>query len=363
MSDCSETLQNSVEQALDQKKIIDIQGGGSKQFYIANNKGSPLSTIAHHGVINYEPKELVITARCGTSLQELKSLLAKEGQMLAFEPPHFSENATIGGTIACGFSGPRRPYSGSARDFVLGTRIINGQAEILHFGGEVMKNVAGYDVSRLMVGALGTLGLILEVSLKVLPLPEHEASLTLECQVDDAIRMMNEWSGSPLAISAACYDGAQLSVRLSGAAAAVTAGSKRIGGEEIQDAEAYWENVRELQHGFFNNEKNLWRLSVPSETPHIDLAGKQFIDWGGAQRWFIADSDETPSLQKTLQQNIENQGGHVTLFRSGSTHSDDAEAIQRFHPLEPAMLALHTHLKHSFDPQGIFNPGRLYRDI
>ena len=363
MSDCSETLQNSVKAALEKKAFITIHGSSSKDFYGGKIIGTPLSKTSHKGIINYEPKELVVTARSGTALLELETTLAKEGQMLAFEPPYFSDSATLGGTIACGFSGPRRPYSGAARDFVLGTRIINGHAEILHFGGEVMKNVAGYDVSRLMVGALGTLGLILEVSLKVLPLPEHEISLTLECRVDETIHRMNEWSGSALPISAACYDGANLSIRLSGAATAVIAGAKRIGGDEIHDGTTFWQSVRELQHGFFNKEKNLWRLSLPSDTPHIDLAGKQFIDWGGAQRWFIADADEP----QERHQSIENLGGHVTLFRTGNSEktpvNDDEKPIEKFHPLSAALLSLHTHLKHSFDPQGLFNPGRLYRNL
>ena len=358
MSDCTEQLQNRVSDALNQGIAINITGSGSKDFYGADIRGTPLLTSEHRGVINYEPKELVITARSGTPLAELEAVLAEQRQMLAFEPPYFSDNATLGGTIACGFSGPRRPYAGSARDFVLGTRIINGRAEVLRFGGEVMKNVAGYDVSRLMVGAMGTLGLILDVSLKVLPRPEQELTLTLECRVEEAIRIMNEWSGSPLPVSAACYDGANLFIRLCGAPAAVTAGSKRIGGDKVHDGQAFWKSVGELQHGFFNTEKNLWRLSLPSDTPHLDLPGKQFIDWGGAQRWFIADDE-----QQDLYQTIERAGGHAALFRRGANSNDNEQNGERFHPLSPALFALHANLKRSFDPNGIFNPGRLYRKL
>jgi len=370
MSDCTEQLQNSVSDALKKGVAMNIKGSGSKDFYGADISDrpllTPLLTTEHRGVINYEPKELVITARSGTPLAELEALLAEQGQMLAFEPPYFSKNATIGGTIACGFSGPRRPYAGSARDFVLGTHIINGRAEVLHFGGEVMKNVAGYDVSRLMVGAMGTLGLILDISLKVLPLPEQELSLMLECRVDEAIRLMNEWSGSPLPLSAACYDGANLTIRLCGAPAAVIAGSKRIGGDKVHDGQAFWKNVAELQHGFFTTKKNLWRLSLPSDTPHLDLPGKQFIDWGGAQRWFIADDE-----QLDLYQTIERAGGHAALFRRGKNSTkncavksnDDEHHGDVFQPLSAALFALHANLKRSFDPNGIFNPGRLYREL
>ena len=358
MSDCTEQLQHSINDALQQNHSICIRGSGSKDFYGGEINGIALSTKNHKGIINYEPKELVITARSGTSLLEIETTLANEGQMLAFEPPYFAADATLGGTIACGFSGPRRPYAGAARDFVLGTRIINGHAEVLRFGGEVMKNVAGYDVSRLMVGALGTLGLILDVSLKVLPLPEQEITMMLECTIDDAIRLMNEWAGSPLPLSAACYDGAHLYIRLSGTPTAVIAGSQRIGGEQIQDSQAFWKSIRELEHGFFNRNETLWRFSMPSTTPYFDLPGKQLIDWGGAQRWYIPDSNHDTEKRSALNQSIEALGGHATLFYTNDSHSEE-----RFHPLTPALFALQRKLKHSFDPQGVFNPGRLYRDL
>ena len=359
MSDCSKQLQNTISEALRQQSTLDIKGSSSKEFYGGARSGTALPVHEHAGLINYDPKELVITARSGTPLCEIEALLAEKGQMLAFEPPYFSENATLGGTIACGLSGPRRPYAGSVRDFVLGVSMINGKAEILRFGGEVMKNVAGYDVSRLMVGAMGTLGLILDVSLKVLPLPDQEITLKLDYSIEDAIRLMNEWSGSPLPISAACHDGAYLYIRLSGTPAAVIAGSKRIGGDIIQDGQTFWNNIRELQHGFFSSEKSLWRLSVPSDSPHLDLPGKQIIDWGGAQRWFIADDEEPRDFYKTIAA----VGGHVSLFREGNSNNEKLQIKDKFQPLTPAVFALHKNLKHSFDPQGIFNPGRLYRDL
>ncbi len=357
MSDYSEQLQGSVLQALEQKEPISIQGGASKIFYGREITGKPLLTTKHRGIINYEPKELVVTARCGTSMQELESELSSQGQMLAFEPPHFAKSATLGGTIACGLSGPRRPYSGSARDFVLGTRIINGQGDVLQFGGEVMKNVAGYDVSRLMVGALGTLGLLLDISLKVMPLPEYETTLIIECKVEEATQLMNKWTGSSMPVSAACYDGEKLYLRLSGTHAAVISASNQMGGEVLQNEAGFWNNITELKHVFFSaasSEKNkiLWRLSLPVDAPSITLPGKQLIDWGGAQRWFISDIDPVD-----VRQAIESLGGHATIFRNGDRQSDI------FHPLADSLAVLHRQLKLSFDPKRIFNPGRLYRGL
>jgi glycolate oxidase FAD binding subunit len=352
MSDLTGQFQETVRNALAQGAPLDLQGSGSKRFYGREARGAPLALGEHRGIINYEPKELVLTARCGTPLAELEALLAAQGQMLAFEPPHFGDNATLGGTIACGFSGPRRPYAGSARDFVLGVRIINGRGEVLRFGGEVMKNVAGYDVSRLMTGALGTLGLILDVSLKVLPRPEEEITLVQERGPDEAIRIMNEWAALPLPLSAACYDGLHLQVRLSGTPTAVAAAHERIGGESLADSAAFWQDLREQRHGFFSSEKPLWRLSLPSHASHLSLSGKQFIDWGGAQRWLIPDADA-----ETVRKAAARLGGHATLFRGGD-HSGEV-----FHPLPEPLSVLHRNLKRSFDPDGIFNPGRLYRDL
>ena len=374
-NDNSKNLQQAVQEARAQQQALLIEGSGSKAFYgntpAATENSRILSTGEHQGIINYEPKELVITARSGTPLHELQAVLAEQQQMLAFEPPLFSsdsqqasgdqqasgnQQATLGGTIACGFSGPRRPYAGSARDFVLGSRIINGEADILHFGGEVMKNVAGYDVSRLMVGALGTLGVLLDISLKVLPLPEAEQTQVLECSVQEAISRMNQWAGSPLPLSAACYDGALLYIRLSGAPSAVASGARRIGGDNLDDSQSFWQSIRELQHGFFKTDKPLWRLAVPADTPAIELPGKQLIDWGGAQRWYIADKQSKDNSYESLYKTIADIGGHVTLFKG------DMDAGV-FHPLPESLLAIHRRLKQAFDPQGIFNPGRMYREL
>lgn len=352
MNDLTEQFQGRVREALARGTPLELKGGGSKRFYGRTTGGSPLPLGEHSGIVNYEPKELVLTARCGTALADLEQLLAEQGQMLAFEPPHFGENATLGGTIACGFSGPRRPYAGSARDFVLGVRIINGRGEVLHFGGEVMKNVAGYDVSRLMAGSLGTLGLILEVSLKVLPRPTDEITLVQQRDPDEAIRLMNEWAAKPLPISAACYDGAQLYLRLSGASRALISAHELIGGEKRADSGLFWLNLREHRHGFFSSDKPLWRLSLPPHTSHLNLSGKQFIDWGGAQRWLISDTEA-----QVIRKAVSKVGGHATLFRGGD-HGGEV-----FHPLQGALYTLHRNLKSSFDPDGIFNPGRMYENF
>ncbi|HHH38582.1 MAG TPA: glycolate oxidase subunit GlcE [Sedimenticola sp.] len=347
--DREQELLAAVRRAREGGRPLEIRGSGSKAFYGRAPAGEPLSVAAHRGVVNYEPKELVVTARAGTPLAELEETLAAAGQMLPFEPPRFGPGATLGGTIACGFSGPRRPFLGSARDFVLGVRLINGRGEVLHFGGEVMKNVAGYDISRLMTGALGTLGLLLEVSLKVLPAPEEEQTQVLELDQAEAIDTMNRWAGRPLALSGAAWDGMRLYLRLSGTADAVAAGRTRVGGEPLAEGARFWRSLRELEGGFFERPGPLWRLSVPPGTPPLDLPGRQFLDWGGAQRWLTGEASEA-----AVRRAAGEAGGHATLFRGG-----DREA-ERFHPLAPPLMAIHRNLKRAFDPDAILNPGRLY---
>jgi glycolate oxidase FAD binding subunit len=350
--DCTQTLHAAINTAIADNTAINIIGGNSKVFLGRTPQGKPLDVSAHRGILHYEPSELVLTARAGTALRELESVLAERGQMLPFEPPHFGDAATFGGTVACGLSGPRRPYAGALRDFILGCHIINGRGEILHFGGEVMKNVAGYDVSRLMSGAMGTLGLLLDISIKVLPRPAHEITLAQECTVGEALGLMNAWAGKPLPLSAAVYDGQRLSFRLSGAASAVKAARRRMGGDLVDAADRFWGEVREQRHGFFAATRPLWRLSVPPATAPLDVSGKWLFDWGGAQRWLMSDTDSA-----LIRDTAASAGGHATLFRGGAR---DAEV---FHPLPAPLLALHRALKRAFDPAGIFNPGRLYADL
>ncbi|WP_275098618.1 glycolate oxidase subunit GlcE [Sedimenticola hydrogenitrophicus] len=367
-NDISQTLCQSVAEAAGLGRPLQLCGSGSKEFFGRRATGTRLDLTAHRGVINYEPRELVITVRAGTRLAELESLLAAEGQMLAFEPPHFGPSATLGGSAACGLSGPRRPYAGALRDFVLGVTLINGRGERLRFGGEVMKNVAGYDLSRLMVGAMGSLGLLLDVSLKVLPLPETERTLVQACTEEQAIERMNRLAGTPLPLTGAVYDGLQLYLRLSGSEPGVVAAQTRLGGEVLADGSGFWRRVRELEHPFFDsssangpdNGRPLWRLSISPGSPPLGLPGRQFIDWGGAQRWLIIEQpgeQPTEQLAERLRAVAVQHGGHAQLFRGGDRNG----AVN--HPLPGPLMQLHQQLKLAFDPQGIFNPGRLYPEF
>jgi len=409
-----------------------IQGGGSKRFYGNAVAGEILDTRTLSGVVEYQPKELVLTARAGTPLADIESLLAEQNQMLAFEPPHFAPspqpsptwgeganvtpkptaspplpnplphagegandalrapkpiNATLGGCIASGLSGPRRPYAGAARDFVLGVRIVDGTGQALRFGGQVIKNVAGYDVSRLMVGALGTLGVITEVSLKVLPKPAAEATLQFELDEAAAILKMNQWAGQPLPLSATSWHAGLLSVRLSGAASAVQAAQTRLGGEVLKDAAAFWQRLRDQATPFFDK-RPLWRLAVKPTTGPLKLGDALWIEWGGAVRWLAT---ELPAV--ALREAARSCGGHATLFRGLPLPNPDDTTSQStkpasgqvagylprageganvmptaindgaFTPLSPTLLTLHRNLKQRFDPRGIFNHGRLYPDF
>jgi glycolate oxidase FAD binding subunit len=352
-----DTFIERIRAAHDNDSPLIIEGGGSKTFYGNADEGEVLVTRSLVGVVDYQPKELVLTARAGTPLAEIETLLAGQGQMLAFEPPHFGGSATLGGSIAAGLSGPRRPYAGAARDFVLGVRMIDGTGQPLRFGGQVIKNVAGYDVSRLMVGALGTLGLITEVSLKVLPKPAAETTLQFELNEAEAIQKMNQWAGQPLPLSASSWHAGLLTVRLSGAASAVHVAQARLGGEPLHEAAAFWLRLRDQTTPFFDTRQpalnqSLWRLAVKSSTPPLQLGDAQWIEWGGAVRWLVSD---LPAA--ALREAAKGCGGHATLFR-GETPADGV-----FTPLAPALLTLHRNLKQRFDPKGIFNRGRLYPDF
>jgi glycolate oxidase FAD binding subunit len=338
-----------------------VQGGGTKTFYGEPCSGETLNLSALRGVVSYEPTELVVTARAGTPLAELEHVLAQQRQMLAFEPPHFGPAATVGGCIASGLSGPRRAAAGAVRDFVLGLRMLDGQGRDLSFGGQVMKNVAGYDLSRLQVGALGTLGVLLEVSLKTLPIPRTESSLRLEMDAAMAIAQLNLWGGEPLPISASAHVDGMLYLRLSGAEAAVQAARDRIGGETVTGGETFWKHIREQSHAYFTAAGNgaaLWRLSVPSTCPPLALGGDLLIEWGGALRWLISDAPAD-----AIRHAAEAAGGHATLFRSPASRLPPAQRAAVFHPLPPAAFELHRRLKARFDPARILNRGRLYPDL
>jgi glycolate oxidase FAD binding subunit len=361
-------LAETLRQASANKTPLRITGGNTKDFYGNATTGETLSTSAYRGIIEYEPTELVITARAGTPLAEIEAAMKDKGQMLAFEPPHFSKNlpslptlltkgegnGTLGGCIAAGLSGPRRAYAGAVRDLVLGVRLLDGTGADLRFGGQVMKNVAGYDVSRLMAGAMGTLGVMLEVSLKTLPLPATEITLRQQHNEADAIRLMNEWAGQPLPISATAWCGGDLGIRLSGAASAVETARKKLDGEVVDAAPAakFWQGIRDHTDQYFAHSGALWRLSVKSTAPAIKLPGTQMIEWSGALRWLLTDASPGEVRSAATQ-----AGGHATLFRGGEC------AEGAFHPLSPALAAIHRRLKQAFDPAGILNPGRLYHGM
>lgn len=335
------------------KTALRIKGNGTKDWYGQSLTGEVLDTTAYSGIISYDPTELVITARCGTTLREIGAALSAKNQMLAFEPPRFDGMATIGGIVASGLSGPRRMAVGAVRDFVLGAVLMDGKGEVLHFGGQVMKNVAGYDVSRLLTGSLGTLGLLLEVSVKVLPRPFAQHTLMFNMSEQDALRQMNEWGGQPLPISATSWHDGTLAIRLSGAKAAVDAAIKKMGGDEMPESEKFWDSLREQSHEFFADaSKGIWRLSLPTFAAPLALQGTQLIEWGGAQRWLKTDADAN-----TIRAAATAAGGHATLFKGGD------KSVGVFHPLQPAVARIHRNLKNAFDPAGIFNPGRMYPEF
>ncbi|MEK0361968.1 glycolate oxidase subunit GlcE [Pseudomonas sp. CBC3] len=347
--DDSQQLLDQVNQALASNTPLRIQGGGSKAFLGRPVEGELLDTRTHRGIVSYDPTELVITARAGTPLAELEAALDEAGQMLPCEPPHFTDGATVGGMIAAGLSGPRRPWSGSVRDFVLGSRVITGHGKHLRFGGEVMKNVAGYDLSRLMAGSFGCLGVLTEVSLKVLPKPRLCRNLRVEMSADHALLKLAEWGQQPVPITAASYDGQALHLRLEGGEGSVNAACDRIGGEPL-DA-SYWNDLREQRLSFFADARSLWRLSLPTNTPVLALPGEQLIDWAGAQRWLKSDADA-----QSIRAIAGEVGGHAICFTAGAASSP-------FQPLGEPLLRYHRQLKTALDPQGIFNPGRMYSEV
>jgi glycolate oxidase FAD binding subunit len=349
--DLSRVLQDRVQAALADKTPLSIQAGGGKAFYGRRVTGEPLDVKGHAGIVSYAPTELVVTARCGTPLAELEAVLAQHGQMLPFEPPHFTTSATVGGMVAAGLSGPRRPWGGAVRDAVLGAKVLTGRGETLGFGGQVMKNVAGYDVSRLMAGSLGSLGVILEVSLKVLPKPAKEITLVQEADAGAALARLTAWQSRAWPLSASLHDGERLWIRLSGAHAGVNAARDALGGEEVAEM-SIWTQSREQTLPFFQMNKPLWRLSVPPATPVLGLPGAWMTEWGGAQRWLASDAPAAGIRAAAAM-----AGGHATLFRG---HDGTVEV---FHPLPAPLLALHRRLKASFDPAGILNPGALYPEF
>jgi glycolate oxidase FAD binding subunit len=360
-------LIDQVQTAHAERWRLSIRGAGTKAFY-----GEPepagltlLHTTGLRGITAYQPSELVVTALAGTPLQELEATLAEQGQCLAFEPPHFgppeAQGGTVGGMVAAGLSGPARAAQGSVRDHVLGATLINGRGELLRFGGQVIKNVAGYDVSRLLVGSLGILGVMAEVSLRVVPIAPARATLRLPCDAQQALNQLHQWGGQSLPLNASAWCDGLLTLRLCGAQAAVHSASTRLcaqGAQRVGEPEVheFWAALRHQRAAFFVQAEaalaqgmSLWRLSLPQTAPPLALAGATLIEWHGGQRWLCTEQAAEP-----LRQAVAAAGGHATHFKGNQ------RAAGVFAPLAPPLAQIHHALKTSFDPEGVFNPGRLY---
>jgi glycolate oxidase FAD binding subunit len=358
-----------------QNQVLSIQGGNTKSWYGNPSQSQILSTTAYQGILDYQPEELVITACAGTPIADIESTLAKNNQMLPFEPPHFGEDATFGGVIAAGLAGPARISAGNLRDFVLGTRLMDGRGEDLSFGGKVMKNVAGYDVSRLLPGSLGTLALLLEASVKVLPKPAATASLRCRMNAARALKILNEWAGQPLPLNASVWvghtgDEGELTIRLAGAQAAVSSASQMmqdlLGANALdrEDADQFWSNLREQELSWFRQMSNhhaLWRLSLPANCPVLempkDCSPEIIMEWHGQERWIQGPANE--STANTLRGLAMQYGGHATCFRLASTATLERFIRLESSPLTAGLEAVQKRLRHSFDPFGVFTTGRL----
>ena len=350
-----ESIRDQILTAAAQRRPLRIRGGGTKDFYGQSLDGELLQTGEYRGIVSYEPTELVITARCGTPFSEIEAAVQERGQYLPFDPPSFGAAATLGGVVASGLSGPRRQSAGAIRDYILGASLMNSRAEVLYFGGQVMKNVAGYDVSRLLCGSLGTLGLITEVSLKVLPIPPADVTVGWSLTQNNALTLMNEWSGQPLPIASTAWHGGDLGVRFCGAQAAVAGAVKQFEQRykavtvPAEQAGSFWQRLREHQLPYFQGDAPLWRVSVPSIVAPIANTVDPLIEWGGALRWL-----RSTSPAKELRNAMAALGGTVSLFRGG----DKSQGA--FHPLAAVNMRINERLKQEFDPLGIFNPGRMY---
>jgi glycolate oxidase FAD binding subunit len=354
-------LIDQVQSARAANGTLRIVGGRTKDFYGNEPQGEALEVKALAGISSYEPSELVVTVRGGTLLEDLEAALAERGQHLAFEPPRYVARGTVGGMVAAGLAGPARASAGGVRDHVLGAVLVDGRGELLGFGGQVMKNVAGYDVSRTLAGSMGTLGVIAEVSLKVLPLPTASATVRFESDQAEALKRLNAWGGQPLPISASAWWNGMLVLRLSGAAAAVDAAQRLFAnqsGEPIDPplAAAFWRGLRDHGDEFFATAAkaidsagaSLWRIGVPQTAAPLPLPGETLIEWGGAQRWLSTNADADAVRAAAAA-----HGGHATLFRAADKHAG------AFHLLAAANARIQRALMDAFDPDRVFDRARL----
>ncbi len=356
MQDALQTIADKLRKAAEQGRPVRVRGGGTKDFYGQQLCGELLDTRPLAGITAYEPSELVVTVGAGTRLGDLQDALAERQQYLPFEPPQFGNAGTVGGMVAAGLAGPARASAGGVREHVLGVQMLNGKGERLKFGGQVMKNVAGYDVSRLMAGSMGTLGVIVEVSLKVLPLPPAECTLLFELSETSARQQLNRWGGQPLPINASCWSGGQLAVRLRGARAAIESAQRSMGGSALEPERAtrQWAAVRDQSLPSFRLAPGeaLWRVSVPDTATPLNL-GPTLIEWHGALRWLRLPPDAAPRVRAAAAR----AGGHATLFRGGDGR------VPVFTPMPAPLARIHAQLKQAFDPAGILNPGRMFFDF
>lgn len=351
-----DALTDKLRKAIELGRPLRIRGGGTKDFYGQLLHGDVLDTRPLAGVTAYEPSELVVTVGAGTPLADVHALLAERQQHLPFEPPQFGRTGTVGGMVAAGLAGPARASAGGVREHVLGVQMLNGKGELLRFGGQVMKNVAGYDVSRLLAGSLGCLGALVEVSLKVLPEPPEEATLRFEIGEREALERFRAWAVQALPISASAWSDGVLHLRLSGASPALAAAKQKLGGEAVDEATAFWAGLRDQTAAFFADRSTaLIRLALPAAAPALDLPGPRVLEWGGSQRWCRAGLDRWPALRDLAVAH----GGHATLFRAPADRVPD----EVFTPLSPPLLRIHRALKQRFDPAGVFNRGRMYADF
>ncbi len=348
LKEIRQQLADQVRSACSAATPLVIRAGDSKAFYGQPVTGEALHIDAYRGVLDHDPSELVLSAAAGTPLKEIEDTLAAQGQFLPFDPPAHDDRTTLGGIIATGLSGPRRPWTGPVRDYVLGIRCINGRGQILKFGGQVIKNVAGYDVSRLLTGSMGTLAVILEVSLKVLPRPAFELGLIAEMPLAKARDYIQHWSLRPMPVSGACYYAGRLRLRLSGYEQAVRKVAAESGLQQDDNLD-FWNNLRHQRLAFFRSEGPLWRVSLPARHMTFDWPGERLIDWGGSLHWINTDTNA-----EELRNAVAAAGGHATLYHAGGIEAP------RFHPLPAALMQLQRRLKAAFDPSGILNPGRMY---
>ena len=353
--DISEALQAQVKQAAAHKEKLNITGGNSKAFLGLVNPDAAVLDVSHHsGIISHEPTELVITARAGTPLEDINETLMAHNQTLAFEPPAYTSDATIGGTIACALAGPAKPYLGGARDYIIGCTVLTGHGQILKFGGEVMKNVAGYDVSRLMTGAMGTLGVLLDVSLKILPATSYAVTLTTDATAEESIEQLQALGGMGLPVTASAWYQDKIHIRLAGSTGTVNPAARKLNGNKSNEPEL-WQQLKDHTHPFFNQQVSLWRINVPALTPPLAIEGEWLYDWAGMQRWLLTNADA-----KDIRNQCIAVGGNATLFRAKEKIKQKVDVFQ---PLPPSLLKLHRRLKQEFDPENIFNYQRLFPEL